>query len=400
MGTLRSRLAIVLLVSSLASIALVASIDVVFQRLADRHEQTILALHQGAPAGPALEQARADEAASRRLRSVHLVLSVAVTQALLAGALWLLSGRLLLRPTQRLWRSMRQVAQGDLGVRAELQGPREVADLAAQLNDMLDNLQETRRRLDLAFEERMTRADRLATMGELATAISHEIKNPLAGLSGALQILRADPALAGRREIMDEMLATLGRLDRTVEDLLDYGRPSRPAPSHCDVNQQVSSALGLIRQQREVREAHIAVEVLPEVELPPVQADPQAVQQVLLNVLLNAVQAMPAGGRLRVETRRERRDLADCVHVRVSDTGVGIAEKDLARVFQPFFTTKHRGTGLGMAISKRLVESAGGCIHLDSHLGRGTSVDIGFPASPEHHCAARTTEDAARVSAA
>lgn len=289
---------------------------------------------------------------------------------------WLLFRRFLVRPTNLLLGSMKRVASGDLTERVELESPYEFAELGRTFNKMVSKLERANQQLSSYYNEVMARAERLATIGELTTAMSHEIKNPLAGLAGALHVLRVDPALQSQREVLDEMARTVDRLNRTTGELLSYGRAPEPNPAPHDINRCVQAVLFFLRRQTDAAvgveiEAHLAP------DLPPVQVDPQQLQQIALNVGLNALQAMGARGSLTVQTAHAPSQ--GQVLVTLSDTGPGIPSAVMERVFDPFFTTKTGGTGLGLTISKRLIEDLGGSIRIDQPPHGGTSVEIAVP---------------------
>jgi hypothetical protein len=204
----------------------------------------------------------------------------------------------------------------------------------------------------------MVRADRFAAVGEIATGLAHEIKNPLAGLSGALELLAEDLAGHSRHaEVVVEMQHQVKRLTHTMESLLSFARPAKAKLRSTDVNGTIEKVLFLIRQQS--RNGAIVLDAQLTPALPPVLADPSQLEQVFLNICLNACQAMTgAAGRLTLRTRAGE----GTVSVEIEDTGPGIPADLRAQVFKPFFTTKREGNGLGLAISARIVAEHGGHI--------------------------------------
>jgi C4-dicarboxylate-specific signal transduction histidine kinase len=205
----------------------------------------------------------------------------------------------------------------------------------------------------------MVRADRFAAVGEVATGLAHEIKNPLAGLSGALELLAEDLAANPQHaEVVGEMRHQVQRLTHTMESLLSFARPPKAKLRSTDVNLTLEKVLFLIRRQS----GSAALTVLADLanDVPAVLADPAQLEQVLLNVCLNACQAMAnqPQGTLKVSSRRGD----GIVAVDVSDTGPGIPADIHGQVFKPFFTTKREGNGLGLAISARIVAEHGGHI--------------------------------------
>jgi signal transduction histidine kinase len=202
------------------------------------------------------------------------------------------------------------------------------------------------------------RADRFAAVGEIATGLAHEIKNPLAGLSGALELLAEDLAKDPRQsEVVSEMRHQVARLTHTMESLLSFARPARARLRATDVNGSLEKVLFLVSQQ--CRGGTVTIRPALGDALPPVMADPFQLEQVFLNICLNAIQAMSsAGGSLGVATRAGDGNVV----VEIEDTGPGIPSDLRAQVFKPFFTTKREGNGLGLAISARIVAEHGGHI--------------------------------------
>jgi signal transduction histidine kinase len=275
---------------------------------------------------------------------------------LLSISLWLI-GREAVRPLHRLVASMRRAESGDLGVRADEGRPDELGVAARGFDATLAALRRSQAELEAFYRERMVRADRFAAVGEIATSLAHEIKNPLAGLSGALELLAEDLAKDPRHsEMVGEMRHQVGRLTHTMESLLSFARPAKAKLRATDVNGSIEKVLFLIGQQS--RGGPLSVVPQLEPTLPPVLADPFQLEQVFLNICLNACQAMKGGGTLTVRSRPGD----GSVIVEIEDTGPGIPSDLRAQVFKPFFTTKREGNGLGLAISARIVAEHGGHI--------------------------------------
>ncbi|HXX95283.1 MAG TPA: ATP-binding protein [Planctomycetota bacterium] len=221
------------------------------------------------------------------------------------------------------------------------------------------------------LQEDLINSQSLAAVGELAATVAHEIKNPLAGISGAIQVLRDSiPVESGRREIVGEILEQINRLDRTVRDLLTFARPATPSRQDLDVGETLGKAWSLLASQP----AAAAVRFRLEGEGIRAQADSQLLHQVWLNLLQNAVEAMPRGGDLEVRVTG-----GDPVRIEIRDSGLGIDPAHQARLFRPFFSTKTRGTGLGLAITKKILEAHGGSIRVESRPRKGTSIFVEIP---------------------
>ncbi len=266
----------------------------------------------------------------------------------------------------------------------------------------LHDLTSTRR-----MQQELRRHERLATLGQLSAGVAHEIRNPLAGIGTSAQVLlkRFEPG-DDRARFVQVILDEVARLDRIVTSLLQYARPRQPELRSVRLAECVERVVGLSLGNAQRQGVRIESEVAP--RLAAVYIDADLVHQVLLNVTLNALQAMPAGGTLRYEVRHirrrrpprgpgrrsedrreadERRRAGDrrtspwieIQQVRVIDTGVGIPRGTLAKLFDPFFTTKASGTGLGLSISQTIMQEHGGSIAVDSKEGRGTTVLLNFP---------------------
>ncbi len=222
------------------------------------------------------------------------------------------------------------------------------------------------------LQEDLVRSRSLAAVGELAATVAHEIKNPLAAISGAVQVLEdAIPVQDRRRPVVGEILEQIRRLDKTVRDLLTFSRPMTPDRRTIDLRETLMRAWTLLSQQAGAERVRFVFEGDGSMTVP---ADPDLLHQVWINVLQNAVEAMSAGGDLRVVAVAD-----DGVRVSVSDTGCGIDADQVPRLFRPFFTTKTRGTGLGLAISRKILEAHGGTIRVDSVSGKGTTITMEIP---------------------
>jgi signal transduction histidine kinase len=244
--------------------------------------------------------------------------------------------------------------------------------------------------------ERMKERDRLAALGQMAAGLAHEIRNPLGSIKGAAQFLQPAAAQSGdsTKEFLDIIVEEVNRLNRIVSQFLDYARPYRGEQRPLEVNEVVRKTLQLMIKEGGGQ----SVEVVPNFAdgLPPVRADAEQLLQVFLNLSLNALQAMPQGGRLLVSTslrRATRRGAAAAfLEVRFRDTGVGIPPGDLRNLFIPFFTTKDKGTGLGLPISQRIIENHGGTIEVRSQPGEGATFTVLLPVESDAYAAYEKTK--------
>jgi len=225
---------------------------------------------------------------------------------------------------------------------------------------------------------RLIEAQRLAAVGELAASVAHEIRNPLAAIVNATTLLAAEETLTAdeRSTTLQAVRTEARRLNRILSDFLLYARPSPPRLVPGDVRDVVQHVAGLIRDGR-ARGRSVDLDVAVASDVPPVAYDRDLMTQVLWNVALNGIEAMESPGHLRFEVTRENGQVA----MAVSDTGRGIPAEDLRRVFEPFYSGKRGGSGLGLTIARRIVESHGGRIEVESQPGRGTRVTIALPAA-------------------
>ena len=316
-----------------------------------------------------------------------------ITAAVLALGGGLLLVRLVDRPVARLVRAMTEVERGNLAVRARIGSQDELGRLAESFNSMVERLAAARAEIETYHAQRLARAERLATLGELAATLAHEIKNPLAGIGGAVQVMGEElPDEHPRKAIMREVLAQVHRLDRTVRDLLALARPGKPEVGPCDIHQILDRTLILLAENPEAKEVRVVRAYQP--GIPPLTADGKQLGQVFLNLILNAVQAMPEGGQLTIRTALRDGNGADgevhrgkgrVVEVAVSDTGPGIPPDALEDIFTPFVSTKRRGTGLGLSVSRRIVEDHGGWIRAESPPGEGATLRVCLPLTAVGH---------------
>ncbi len=245
--------------------------------------------------------------------------------------------------------------------------------------------------------EQNKRIDRLASLGELAAGVAHEIRNPLAGIGTSAQVLRSRFEKDDERvKFADVILDEVDRLEKIIENLLLFARPKQPQLVRHDMNSSVERTLNLVRKQAE--EQGVKVQTRSEEGLPELYVDPDQISQVLLNLVLNALHAMPSGGKLTLELKvtskkvpvsggRRKTDAkptipartVDFVRLVISDTGQGISKQHLSKLFTPFFTTRSGGTGLGLSISQAIVREHGGSISVSSKEGRGTKVTVDIP---------------------
>jgi signal transduction histidine kinase len=272
----------------------------------------------------------------------------------------------------------RKIQSGKLQYRIKEELKDEFGELASSFNEMAASLQE---QCNI-----MQEAERLAVVGELAASIAHEIKNPLAGIKVSMEVLGQDLVLNQEdKDIFQQVINEIDRITALLRSLLNYARPPKPESISFDVHQvldsTIKSAQYSLRSSPEGERKEIEFIRDFSEEVPRIVADPAQIQQVILNLLLNGVDAIAEQGKITVQTRKSSdRD----IRIAIVDTGRGIDSQAMDKVFKPFFTTKSHGTGLGLAICKRLIEQSGGSITVANNPeGAGVTFVITMPIQPE-----------------
>ena len=243
---------------------------------------------------------------------------------------------------------------------------RKVEETARKLGEVYTQLQQS-------FEQ-LRRADRLSALGELSAGLAHEIRNPLGSIEGAVQILgRRELSEETRQEFADLAYREVVRLKGLLTNFLEFARPQPPRAVVSEVDLLLQSVVKLASETAMM--ARVSFRVDNAKELPPVAVDPEQIKQVLLNLVINSVQAMPNGGKIALRARQD----GEWIQVEVEDEGVGILPDDLERVFDPFFTTRTNGTGLGLSIAYQIVNQHGGHISAVRNPQRGMTFSVTLP---------------------
>jgi signal transduction histidine kinase len=326
-------------------------------------------------------------------RALILVVLVVIVTTIVVGAL---AGRFVSRPITKLLRGIDDVAKGDLSHVILSEHDDEIGAIATRFNEMTYSLRESRGETQrqnaakLALEQRLSQTEKLATIGQLSAEIAHEVGTPLnviAGRARSIQRKARDPdAVEKNAGIIAEQTA---RITRIIQRLLDFSRRKvgTPVPARVNLNELALTTVELLGSQFSA--AKVRTRLDRSEGLPLVDGDADRLQQVLINLLLNAMQAMPEGGVLTIETQRIRRTRPgletgaeqDFVMLVVSDTGVGIPPAIRDKVFDPFYTTKESqgGTGLGLAVCSGIVKEHDGWIDIDDAPGGGTVFRVYLP---------------------
>jgi two-component system NtrC family sensor kinase len=265
---------------------------------------------------------------------------------------------------------------GDLAARMTVAKEDELGDLAQSFNAMADRLESLNQEIQDHHQEQMKRVEKIATTGELAASVAHEIKNPASGIANAMQIILSElKEDDDRRPIYEEIILQVERMNKAISDLLTYAQPSPPIFEIVDVSKTITAALRFVEPQAQNSGVNVIKKIGP--DLPPILADYKQVEQVLINLCINAIQSMPEGGQLTIQCWQDSDDRR--VRISVSDTGQGIPLEQQADIFKPFYTTKAKGSGLGLAICRRIMQEHHGRIDLEGESGQGTTFTLTFP---------------------
>ena len=394
--------------------------------------------HQGKIVGGIQMEAPILDLMANLLESKKIILITIISDALvlIIFGSFLLS-RVLVNPIKDLVRLTKRISDGDFSQSLEVTSKNEIGQLMESFNRMIERLKENQESLGNYLEslestnkqlkeaqEELIRTEKLASIGRFAAGVAHEVGNPLGAILGYTSILRKEGI--GREESEDYMKRIereIERINKIVRELLDFARPSKFEIREVEINKIVESTLSLLSYQKDFKNIQTQLDL--QSDLPLIKGDDSQLSQVLINIILNAIDAMPNGGTLQVQTRgyvieylyadraqqiyaaRRRSDPMESnyshlrkhhpffasltrfsrgdrlVKVGITDTGTGIKKEDLENIFDPFFTTKapDKGTGLGLSISLKIVESLGGEIRVESEVGKGTTFELYFPAA-------------------
>ena len=285
------------------------------------------------------------------------------------------------KPIERLTLAAKRIEEGDLQYRVSIHRDDEIGSLAIAFDQMAERLMQRERELKQS-QDTLRRADRLSSLGLLTAGLAHEIRNPLVAIRTFTQLLPERYDDADFREGFQGLaLKEVDRICGLINDLLSFARPSKPNVAPENVNDVVDNIARILEAQ--VKEKGMSISREFSDSLPKVWIDREQMKQVFMNLILNAIQAMKDGGSITLASRTVSRNGAEpsgeFVQVEIRDTGIGIPEENLQHIFDPFFTSKDEGSGLGLAVSHQIVQEHGGFVTVESTVGRGTAFFVHVP---------------------
>ena len=317
-----------------------------------------------------------------RNRATAIFLGIACGGMIIALVVSSFLAKGILQPIKELIFASHQWADGNLDYRVETTQKDEIAELTNTFNQMAFSLKERDERLKEYTHQQIMKSERLATLGQLAAGVAHEINNPLGAiLMYAHLSLEETPVEDSRRQNLEKVVGEATRCKDIVRGLLDFARQSEPSVEEADVNDILKQTLSLLRNQALFQNIKITTMFSP--SLPKPMMDTGQIQQVFTNIILNAAEAIDGQGEVTVVTRRA--DDSEFIEIEFTDTGCGIPQENLEKIFDPFFTTKEvgRGTGLGLAVSFGIIAKHQGTIEVESNPGKGTTFILRLPLKVE-----------------
>lgn len=341
----------------------------------------------------------------KQIKYSYVMIFTVVGFTLLFGiVLTIFIPRMITKPVMTLFNAAESVAAGDYSVRLkDVKTSSEIATLVRAFNNMIDNIDRKNRELQMKNEEIMKllettrrfnelleseiaqatreieekhwelmKSEKLAAIGELATGVAHEVRNPLSGIGLALELMRDETENEEHRQTITDILHEISRLERIVKGLFQLGHPRSLQLIECTPNDIVERALNLVTMKAREKGVTIKKDLVCTNNF---YVDLEQIEQVVLNLLINGLDATGRSGEVKVETRSNY----GFIEIAVSDTGCGVPDEEMERILQPFYSTKEAGTGLGLAISSRIVEAHRGKLHITSRVGAGSTFVIEIP---------------------
>ncbi|MCK4792320.1 MAG: cache domain-containing protein [Desulfobacteraceae bacterium] len=321
-----------------------------------------------------------DKFTDMRKRAIAMFLGITLVGMIVALIVSNFLARGILQPIRDLVSASGRWAKGDFDYQVNITQKDEIARLEETFNFMASSLKERDDKLREYTDQQIMKSERLATIGQLAAGVAHEINNPLGTISLYAQMVLDELGEDSDscRESIAVVMKQTNRAGRIVKDLLEFARQSEPEMRMLNINDVLTKAIAITTHPAELQNIRLLTDLTP--ELPDIQGDSDKLQQVFVNIIVNALQAMPEGGTLTVRTRMT--EDSGFVEIEISDTGCGIPQEHLSKLFDPFFSTKRtgEGTGLGLSVTIGIVQKHSGTIDVKSKVGEGSTFIIRLPA--------------------
>lgn len=319
-----------------------------------------------------------DKFTAMRFSVVSTFIGITILGIVIALALSFLLANSIVKPVSKLTIASRRIADGDFTQQVDIQSDDEIGELGNIFNFMVTSIRERDTKIKKYAQAKMAESERLAMIGQLAAGVAHEINNPLTGILLYCDIaLKSMPEDDVKRNNLEKINHEAMRCRTIIKGLLDFARQKKPEIKESSVNQIIETTLSLIKNQPLFHNINLKNDLEP--SLPLIKVDPGQIQQVFMNVIMNAVEAMDGTGDLSIKSQLSENKRF--IKISFTDTGPGIQPEHIKRIFEPFFTTKgaSHGVGIGLAISHRIIEDHNGSIDVKSAVAKGTTFTIELP---------------------
>ncbi len=313
-----------------------------------------------------------------RNRAVLAFLAITLMGVIVSMMLSYIISRRISVPLKKLVSASREIAQGNLDAKVEISSSDELGEMADSFNAMASSLKQRDEQLKEFAKTKIMESERLALIGQLAANVAHELNNPLQGIvTYSHLLLEKMSSENSTSSSAQKIVIQANRCRDIIRGLLDFSRQRKPDATVCNINSVLNECVALLENQALFHNIQITTEF--EKDLPMIIVDPSQMQQVFINMIINAAEAMEEGGELTLKTHFD--PIKEFIEIEITDTGHGIPDEDMEKLFDPFFTTKEvgHGTGLGLAISYGIIKEHQGTISVESEVGQGTTFHISLP---------------------
>lgn len=324
----------------------------------------------------------------QRIILIFFIITLSIT-AVTTLFLMFFYTRMMIKPIDTIVQVSKEIMRGNLSVRCKQDPKGEMGLLFRTFNQMAEAIEEHEKQMKEETQRQILQSEKLASIGRLAAGVAHEINNPLTGVLTFSHLLKERSKEEDDKKDLDVIIQETKRVRDIVRNLLDFARQSTPNKESINLNEILQQLLKLVTSQKEFRK--IKIEEAYDANLPEILADKNQIQQVFLNLLMNAGEAIEGEGRITISTTHDE----DNIQVSICDSGCGIADEEMDKIFDPFYTTKPvgQGTGLGLSISYGIIQQHYGTIHCESKAGSGTTFTVSLPFAPDSGNSPKPTEN-------